>query len=285
MSHQVKSFFDTTTETWSHVLWDPATNRCVIIDSVLDYDPVSGRISTESADRVVEFVRQEKLAADWIIDTHAHADHISAAQNIKERLGGVIVIGDGIRSVQKTFRDVFNLGSQFPVDGCQFDKLLLDGDRLPVGDLEMTAMSTPGHTNDSMSLQVDGTIFVGDTLFSPAYGTARCDFPGGDARRLYQSIQTLLAQPDDTRLYLCHDYPAEGASPMAFATVAEQRRNTHLGGGITENDFVLMRESRDATLGLPRLLLPAIQFNIRAGLLPDADDNGVSYLKIPLNQF
>lgn len=284
MTRQVKSFFDSNTATWSHVLWDSGSNRAAIIDPVLDYDPHSGRIDTHSADLIVEFVQGKKLAVDWIIETHAHADHLTSAQNLKERLGGAIVIGDGIRGVQKTFKDVFNLGHGFPVDGSQFDLLLGDSGRLALGDLEIISMATPGHTNDSMSLEVGDAVFIGDTLFSPDYGTARCDFPGGDARRLYRSIKRLLSLPAETMLYLCHDYPAPGVGPLACVTVAEQRRNTHLRSSVTEDEFAAMRESRDAELDLPRLLLPAIQVNIRAGVLPDPEDNGVSYLKIPLNQ-
>lgn len=285
MTGQVKSFFDTDTCTRTHVVWDSGTRRAAIIDPVLDYDPQSGRIESHSADQVVEFLNKNKLALDWIFETHAHADHVTAAQVIKERLGGTIVIGSGIRSVQETFRDVYNLGPDFPVDGRQFDQLMNDGDRLALGDLELEVMATPGHTSDSMSLRMDSAVFIGDTLFSPAYGTARCDFPGGDARLLYRSIRKLLSMPAETRLYLCHDYPVGDASPIECVTVAEQQQNKHLKNTASEDDFVEMREARDAKLELPRLLLPAIQINIRAGRLPEPDDNDVSYLKIPLNQF
>ncbi|MDH3647656.1 MAG: MBL fold metallo-hydrolase [Gammaproteobacteria bacterium] len=284
MPRQVKSFFDSVTATWSHVLWDTGQKRAAIIDPVLDYDPYSGRTSTHSADHIIEFVSAEGLALDWVLETHAHADHMSCAQHIKERLGGTVAISDGIRSVQNTFKKVFDLGSEFDVDGSQFDRLLHDGEHLSLGDLEILSMATPGHTSDSMSLRVDDAVFIGDTMFSPVYGTARCDFPGGDAKSLYRSIGRLLALPADTTLYLCHDYPGPGQSPIASTSVASQQKNIHVGEGVTEEEFIAMRDSRDATLELPRLLLPSIQVNIRAGRLPEPAANGVSYLKIPLNE-
>jgi len=282
---QIQSFFDTTTASWTHVVWDGASNHAAIIDPVLDYDPYSGRTGTSSADRLIEFVRNERLDVKYILETHAHADHLTAAQYLKEQLGGIVAIGDGIRSVQKTFRDVFNLGREFPADGSQFDRLLQQGEHLVLGQLEIEVIATPGHTDDSISLRIENAVFIGDTMFSPGYGTARCDFPGGNAGSLYRSICQLLSFNADTRLYLCHDYPKEGDQPLACVSVAEQRQhNIHVHAGISEDDFVSMRESRDATLNLPRLLLPAVQFNIRAGRVPDAEENGVSYLKIPLNQ-
>lgn len=285
MPHKVESFFDPDTSTWSHVLSCAASSRAAVIDPVLDYDPDSGRTGTRAADKLIGFVRESGLAVDWIFETHAHADHLSAAQYVKKNLGGQIAIGSGIRQVQKTFCEFFNLGDSLPVDGSQFDHLLEAGEHVALGELQLEVMATPGHTNDSISLYTAGAAFVGDTLFSPGYGTARCDFPGGDAVGLYQSIRKLLSLPSETLLYLCHDYPPAGREPRAAVSVAEQRQeNIHVHDGITEDEFVAMRRERDAGLPVPRLLLPSVQFNIGAGEMPAVESNGVSYLKIPLNQ-
>lgn len=281
----VKAFFDTDTETYSYVVYDKPKGHAAVIDTVLDYDPKSGRTSTAGAQHIVDFVREQELRVDWILETHAHADHISAAPFVQEHVGGKIAIGENIQAVQKIFRDVFNLEKEFLADGKQFDKLFSDGESFKVGELEARVMYTPGHTPACMAWQIGEAVFVGDTLFMPDVGTARCDFPGGDAATLYQSIQKLLSLPDDTELYMCHDYPPEGREHEYKTTVVEERKNNiHVGEGISEAEFVAMREKRDATLEMPRLILPSIQINIRAGQNPPAEDNGVTYLKIPLNQ-
>ncbi|MBT8135999.1 MAG: MBL fold metallo-hydrolase [Gammaproteobacteria bacterium] len=285
MPHQVKSFFDPETSTWTHVLSCSASSRTAIIDPVLDYDPDSGRTRTIAADALISYVRDNNLVVDWIFETHAHADHLSAAQHVRASVGGQIAIGTGIRQVQQTFCRFFNLGERFPTDGRQFDRLLEEGEKIRLGELCLEVMATPGHTNDSISLLLPGAAFIGDTLFSPGYGTARCDFPGGDAAGLYQSIRKLLSLPPETVLYLCHDYPPAGEEPRAAVSVAEQKRdNIHVNDGVTEAEFVAMRSERDAGLPVPRLLLPSVQFNISAGQKPPAESNGVSYLKIPLDQ-
>ena len=285
---QTEAFFDTGTSTFSYLVLDTASKRCAIIDSVLDYDPKSGRTRTTQADRLIARVRELGATVDWIIETHAHADHLSAAAYLKAKLGGRTGIGEHITEVQKIFGSIFNAGATFATDGRQFDQLFADGDTFSTGKLTFTVMHTPGHTPACLSYLVsDGeeTIaFVGDTLFMPDTGSARCDFPGGDARTLYRSIRRLLELPASTRLYLCHDYPPNGRATTCTTTVGEQRSaNIHVRDGIGEDEFVAVRTKRDATLEVPVLLLPAIQVNMRCGAFPEAEDNGVSYLKIPLN--
>ncbi len=285
---QTEAFFDTGTSTFSYLVLDPASKRCAIIDSVLDFDPKSGRTRTTQADRLIARVRDLGATVDWIIETHAHADHLSAAAYLKAKLGGRTGIGEHITEVQKIFGSIFNAGATFATDGRQFDQLFADGDTFSTGDLTFTVMHTPGHTPACLSYLVsDGqetVAFVGDTLFMPDTGSARCDFPGGDARTLYRSIRRLLELPASTRLYLCHDYPPNGRATTCTTTVGEQRSaNIHVRDGIGEDEFVAVRTKRDATLEVPVLLLPAIQVNMRCGAFPEAEDNGVSYLKIPLN--
>ena len=283
---EVKAFFDEDTCTVSYVVKDPASEACAVIDSVLDYDPASGRTNKGSADKVIEYIKQEGLRVDWVLETHVHADHMSAAPYIQHQLGGKIAIGENITVVQNTFGKIFNAGREFQRDGSQFDHLLKDGDVFDIGGLEARAIHTPGHTPACMTYVIGDAAFVGDTLFMPDYGTARCDFPGGDARHLYQSIQKVLSLPPETRLYMCHDYKAPGRDYFAWETsVAEERAaNVHVKAGISEDEFVQMREERDATLGMPRLILPSIQINMRAGQMPLAEDNGTRYLKIPLDE-
>ena len=281
----VKAFFDNDTNTVSYVVTDPQTRHCAIVDSVLDYDPKAGRTHHDSARQIVAYVKQEGLTVDWLLETHVHADHLSAAPWIQQQVGGKLAIGEHIRTVQDTFGKVFNAGTEFARDGRQFDHLFADGDTYKIGNIEARAIHTPGHTPACMSHVIGDAVFVGDTLFMPDYGTARCDFPGGDARTLYQSVQKLLALPDDTRMFLCHDYLPESRSEYQWeTTVGDQRRhNIHVHEGVSEQEFVSMREKRDATLDMPRLILPSVQINMRAGHLPPEEDNGVSYLKIPLN--
>nr|WP_284502594.1 MULTISPECIES: MBL fold metallo-hydrolase [unclassified Caballeronia] len=270
----------------TYVVYEAPGSAAAIVDPVLDYDPKAARTSTKSADAVVAFVRDQRLSVEWILETHAHADHLSAAPYLKRTLGGKIGIGESIRTVQGVFKKIFDLEPEFQLDGSQFDHLFADGERFMIGALEATALFVPGHTPADMAYRVGDAVFVGDTLFMPDLGTARCDFPGGDARAMYRSIQRLLALDPDTRLFVCHDYPPETRAPKWQATVREQReKNIHVGGGKTEDEFVAMREARDATLGMPTLILPAIQVNIRAGHFPDAASNGTTYLKIPLNAF
>lgn len=280
----IQSFFDPDTFTVTHVVSDPITRQAAIIDSVLDYDPKSGRTSQVSADRIVDFVRQSGLSVEWLLETHAHADHFSAAPYLKEKLGGKTGIGLHIQDVQTAFKTIFNV-AEMNTDGADFDHLFDDGEGFSIGQLDVRVVHTPGHTPACLSYLVGNDAFVGDTLFMPDYGTARCDFPGGDATTLYRSIKKLLSLPPDTRLHLCHDYPPASRSPVWVCTVAEQReKNIHVHDGITETEFVSMRTTRDKTLAMPTLILPAIQVNVRAGRLPPVEDNGVSYLKIPLNQ-
>ena len=281
----VKAFFDNDTNTVSYVVTDPQTRQCAIVDSVLDYDPKAGRTRHDSASQIVAYVKQEGLTVDWLLETHVHADHLSAAPWIQQQVGGKLAIGEHIRTVQDTFGKVFNAGTEFARDGRQFDHLFADGDTYKVGNIEARAIHTTGHTPACMSHVIGDAVFVGDTLFMPDYGTARCDFPGGDARTLYQSVQKLLALPDDTRMFLCHDYLPESRSEYQWeTTVGDQRRhNIHVHEGVSEQEFVSMREKRDATLDMPRLILPSVQINMRAGHLPPEEDNGISYLKIPLN--
>jgi len=283
---QVRSFFDEATFTVTHVLSDPATGKAAIIDSVLDFDPASGRTSTTSADAVIAYVREQGLKVEWLLETHAHADHLSAAPYLQEHLGGRLAIGRHIRTVQNVFGKIFNEGTRFARDGSQFDHLFDEGDRFSVGSIPAIALHVPGHTPADMAYVIGNAVFIGDTLFMPDYGSARADFPGGDAHILYRSVRRLLSLPEASRLFLCHDYKAPGRDTYAWeTTVAEQRRsNVHLHDGISEDDFVAMRKARDATLDMPRLILPSIQVNMRGGHFPEPEENGVSYLKLPLNQ-
>jgi glyoxylase-like metal-dependent hydrolase (beta-lactamase superfamily II) len=285
MRPQVTGFFDEATYTITYVVAEPDGNRCAIVDPVLDYDPKSGRTSTESADKLIEFLRVEKLEVEWILETHAHADHLSGAPYLREKVGGKTAIGEHIKTVQATFAKVFNLEAGFKTDGSQFDHLFKDGETFSIGALEGRVIHTPGHTPACITYLIGDAGFVGDTLFMPDYGTARCDFPGGDAATLYRSIHKLFDLPDDTRLFMCHDYKAPGRDAYAWETTVadEKAKNIHVGGGASEADFVKMRTERDATLSMPVLILPAVQINIRAGALPPPEDNGVSYVKIPLN--
>lgn len=281
----IKTFFDGPTFTATHVAFDPETRRAAIIDSVLDFDQASGRTHTGSAEAVVAFVESEGLAVDWILETHAHADHLSAAPFLKEKLGGNVVIGADITTVQSTFAKVFNEPDAFAQDGSQFDRLMVDGEEFSVGGIPAIALHVPGHTPACMAFVIGDAVFVGDTLFMPDYGTARCDFPGGDARTLYRSIRRLLELPGATRVFLCHDYQAPGRDTYVWETTiaAEREGNIQVHNGVSEDEFVAMREARDATLAMPKLILPSVQINIRAGHLPEPEANGVSYLKLPLN--
>ncbi len=280
----VKGFFDPATWTVSYVVYEKDGAPCAIVDSVLDYDPKSGRTRTTSADKLIAFVQAKQLKVQWILETHAHADHLSAAHYLRGKLGGQIAIGAAITQVQGVFRRIFNLEPGFRPDGHQFDHLLQDGETFAIGALTAKALSVPGHTPACMAFQVGDAVFVGDTLFMPDVGTARCDFPGGSAPALYQSVRKLLALPGDTRLFMCHDYPPAPRAPAWETTVAAQRAgNIHVHDGVSEGDFVAMRSARDATLDMPVLILPAVQVNIRAGELPPPEANGVAYLKIPLN--
>jgi glyoxylase-like metal-dependent hydrolase (beta-lactamase superfamily II) len=281
---QVHGIFDPATWTVTYVVYEKEGSPCAIIDSVLDYDPKSGRTRTDSADQVIDFVREKNLTVSWILETHAHADHLTAAPYIKKKLGGKTAIGDHINAVQKVFKGIFHLEPEFATDGSQFDHLLKDGEHFSIGALSANTMYVPGHTPACVAYQIADAVFVGDTMFMPDVGTARCDFPGGDAKTLYASAKKILSLPDETRLFMCHDYPPMDR-PVAFeTTVGEQRRkNIHVHDGISEAAFVDMRTKRDATLEMPVLILPAVQINIRAGDLPPAESNGVAYVKIPLN--
>ncbi len=284
MAANIEAFFDPKTFTVTYVVADPATARAAVIDPVLDYDFKSGRTSTVSADRVIEHVRWKNLQLDWILETHAHADHLSAARHIQQQLGGRIAIGGHIREVQATFKKLFNLERGFLPDGSQFDHLFADDEVFRIGGLEAKALHVPGHTPADMAYLVGDAVFVGDTMFMPDVGTARADFPGGDARQLYRSMRRLLELPPQTAIYVCHDYPPATREPRWKTTVAEQRAsNIHVRDGISEDEFVKMREARDATLEMPTLILPSIQVNVRGGRLPPPDDNGIAYLRIPLN--
>ncbi|HYS67994.1 MAG TPA: MBL fold metallo-hydrolase [Paraburkholderia sp.] len=286
MTPRIEAFYDATTGTFSYVVYASEGSACAVIDPVLDYDPKSGHTSAAGAERVVAFVRDHELRVEWLLETHAHADHVSAAPYLKETLGGKIAIGEGIRIVQAAFKRTFNLGDDMHTDGRQFDYLFAPGETFSIGELSAQALHVPGHTPADMAYRIGDTVFVGDTLFMPDGGSARCDFPGGDARTLYDSVRTLLTLPPWTRLCMCHDYPPASRGPQWQTTVADQRRdNIHLHDGVTVEEFVAMRTARDRTLGMPTLILPAIQINIRAGALPEPEDNGVRYLKIPLNAF
>lgn len=282
---RVQPFFDQETFTFTYVVDNGPATACAIIDSVLNYDPKSGRTSTASADQVIDYVKSHKLATEWLLETHAHADHLSAAPYLKKQLGGKIAIGEAIKTVQGVFKKVFNLEPEFQLDGSQFDHLFKPDETFTIGEIQAQAWHVPGHTPADMAYLVNGdTVFVGDTLFMPDVGSARCDFPGGNANTLYASVKRILSLPPQTKLLMCHDYPPESREVRHETTVAEQRaKNIHLHDGVSEDEFVKMRTTRDATLAMPTLLLPSIQVNIRAGELPAAEDNGVRYLKIPLN--
>jgi glyoxylase-like metal-dependent hydrolase (beta-lactamase superfamily II) len=275
------------TDTWTYVVSDPATRVAAIVDPVLDYDGAAARTNHTSADEVVGYCRERRLDVRWILETHAHADHLSAAQYLKRELGAEVVIGAGIRDVQAKFQRIYGLGAGFATDGSQFDRLVSEGDELPLGELAVRVIATPGHTNDSVTYLVGDAAFIGDTLFMPDTGSARCDFPGGDAAELYRSVQKLYSLPPDTRLFVCHDYPPGGAREHRAETSVEEQRvaNVHIRDGVDEAAFVHLRTARDATLPVPRLIIPSVQVNIRAGHLPDSDADGVSYLRVPVNVF
>ena len=280
----IKDFFDPETWTYTYVVYEGDGSPCIIIDSVLNYDPKSGRTSTTSADKVIAFVRAHQLQTSWILETHAHADHLTAAPYLQSHLGGKLVIGNHITSVQAVFKGVFNLDERFQADGAQFDHLLKEGESLAFGNLSLEALFVPGHTPACMAYKIGDAIFVGDTLFMPDVGSARCDFPGGDAKALYRSIQKILSYPAQTRLYMCHDYPPTDRPAACMTTIADEKAsNIHVHDGVTESQFVEMRTARDKSLEMPVLILPSIQVNIRAGHFPEPDDNGIAYLKIPLN--
>ena len=281
----IAGFFDEATNTVSYVVHDPKTGEAAIIDSVLDFDAASGRTSNGSADRMIEYVTSNNLKVTWLIETHAHADHISAAPYLQERLGGKLAIGCDIIRVQEVFGKLFNAGTDFERDGSQFDKLFEDGETFRIGELEGIALHVPGHTPADMAFIIGDAAFVGDTIFMPDFGTARADFPGGDAGQLFRSIRRLLSLPDETRLFLCHDYKAPGRDEYGWETTVKQQReeNVHVKDGVTEQDFVAMRTVRDKTLSMPKLIMPSVQVNIRGGRLPDPEENGVRYIKIPVN--
>ena len=286
MQPDVEAFFDEATFTVSFVVTDPESRKCAVVDSVLDFDYSSGRTDTKSADAIVAFVKEQGLEAVWLLETHVHADHLSAAPYLQERLGGKIGIGEKITVVQDTFGKVFNEGTRFQRDGSQFDRLFKEGDRFEIGALQGRVLHTPGHTPACLTYVIGDAAFVGDTLFMPDFGTARADFPGGSAEALYASIQKILALPDETRIFVGHDYKAPGRDTFAWeTTVAEQKAlNVHVGGGATAEDFVRMREARDATLDMPKLIIPSIQVNMRAGQMPEPDDSGKRFLKVPVNE-
>lgn len=281
----VKSFFDDATFTITHVVRDPNSNACAIIDSVLDYDAASGRTMNASARAVIDYVKSESLEVQWLLETHAHADHLSAAPLLQQELGGQLAIGREIVRVQEVFGKIFNAGTEFQRDGSQFDQLFQDGDRFKIGSMDAVVLHVPGHTPACLAYVIGDSVFPGDTLFMPDYGTARCDFPGGDARTLYRSIKRLMQLPGAARMFLCHDYKAPGRDDYAWETTVDAQKtcNIHVRDGVREEDFVKMRMERDATLAMPKLILPSVQVNMRAGKMPPAEDNGVQYLKIPIN--
>ncbi|ETX09382.1 beta-lactamase [Marinomonas ushuaiensis DSM 15871] len=282
----VTTFFDDDSNTFSYVVQDPSSSSCAIVDSVMDFDYASGGTFYTSADKIIEYVEANDLKVEWIIETHVHADHLSAAPYLQEKLGGQIGIGKHITTVQDTFSKVFNEGDDFKHDGSQFDYLFSDGEQYKVGSMECVAMHTPGHTPACFTHTLGDAVFVGDTLFMPDAGTARADFPGGDAGTLFDSVQKILALPDDHRIFMCHDYAPNGRELMHETTVKEQREeNIHVKSGISRETFVELREKRDRTLSMPRLILPSLQVNMRAGHAPEPEDNGLSYIKIPLNAF
>jgi len=284
VTQDVLSFFDSATGSWSYLVVDPHSRQAAVIDPVLDYDAPSARTARSGVDRLLQAVRERHLDVAWILETHAHADHLTAAAYLKAQLGAPVAIGTGIRAVQQTFARIFNLGEEFAADGSQFDRLLVDGDSLPLGNLAIRVLATPGHTSDSVSYLIGDAVFVGDTLFMPDVGSARCDFPGGDAATLYHSVQRLYALGDRMRLFVCHDYPPTDRQAQCESSVAAQRAgNIHLRDGVSLDAFIALRTARDATLGMPRLILPSIQVNIRAGQPPPPESNGVSYLKLPID--
>lgn len=284
MSVDVTPFYDEATGTITYVVADPSTRHCAIIDPVLDYDASSGRTATTGVDTVARFIGEQGYTVDWILETHVHADHMTGACHLQDKLGGQRGIGAEIVAVQRTFAEVFNLGSDFPADGSQFDRLFEDGAELSLGDLTMKVVHSPGHTPACVCYQVGDAVFTGDTVFMPDFGTARCDFPGGDARTLFRSIRRILALPPETRVFVGHDYGTPERPPAWETTIAAERESSvHVSDGVSEEDFVAMREARDAELGFPNLILPSIQVNLRGGKFPDPEPNGVSYLKIPLN--
>ena len=286
MNPLVESFYDPPTATFSHVVYDREGGHAAIVDPVMDFDPASAHTMFDSAQRLLDFVAKRRLTVEWILETHAHADHLSAAAWLRDRTGAKVAIGRGICGVQAQFKTMFGLEDSFAVDGRQFDHLFADGDTFAIGDLSGRVIATPGHTADSLSYVIGDAVFIGDTMFAPDTGTARADFPGGDAATLYRSIRRLFELPGETRVFLCHDYPPDGREPRAQTTIAAQREhNVHLGGEVAEETFVRMREARDAGLPVPRLILPALQVNIRGGDLPPPEPNGVRYLRLPLNQF
>lgn len=284
MAAQVQAFHDTTTGTMTYVVYEEDGKPCAVIDSVLDYDGKSGHTDTTGADQVIAFILAHHLTVDWLLETHAHADHLSAAPYLHAKVGGKIAIGESIRTVQSVFKPIFNLESGFKLDGSQFHHLFADNEVFNIGSLQVTVLHVPGHTPADMAYRIDDMVFVGDTLFMPDIGSARCDFPGGSAPTLYRSVQKLLALPSNTKIYVCHDYPPPERAAQWVATVADHRHhNVHVHDGISEDEFVAMRTARDATLEMPTLILPAIQVNIRAGAFPEPEANGVRYLKIPVN--
>jgi len=284
MKSNIETFFEPATSTLSYVVFDEAGGSCAIIDPVLDYDAKSGRTSTQFADKQIQFIKNQQLTVEWILETHAHADHLSSAHYLQSKLEGKIAIGNGIPTVQETFKKLFNIGDEFVPNGSHFDYLLADGEIFKVGKLNAKAILVPGHTPADLAYQFGDAIFIGDTLFMPDVGTARADFPGGDARKLFRSIHKLLEYPPETRLLMCHDYPPTDRAVQWESTVAEQRKhNIHVHDGISEDEFVAMRTARDKKLGAPTLLMPSIQTNIRAGEMPPAEENGTAYFKIPIN--
>ncbi len=285
MTPNVHGFFDEATNTITYVVTEPHGRACAVIDSVLDFDYASGRTDTRSADAVIAYIRDQSLDLQWILETHVHADHLSAAPYIQQQLGGKIGIGERITVVQDTFGKIFNEGTRFQRDGSQFDQLFRDGDSLMIGQMRCDVMHTPGHTPACLSYVIGDAAFVGDTLFMPDFGTARCDFPGGSAEVMFESVQRILSLPDQTRIFVGHDYKAPGRDDYAWeSTVGDQKaRNVHIGAGKSREDFVALRQARDKTLGMPKLIIPSLQINMRAGQMPEPEDNGVSYLKVPLN--
>ncbi len=285
MKPAVHAFFDEATNTITYVVREPEGRACAVIDSVLDFDYASGRTDTRSADAVIDFIRAEGLKLEWVLETHVHADHLSAAPYIQERLGGKIGIGDRITVVQETFGKIFNEGTRFQRDGSQFDRLFREGDSFMIGQLRGDVLHTPGHTPACLTYVIGDAAFVGDTLFMPDFGTARCDFPGGSAEMMFESVQKILSLPDETRIFVGHDYKAPGREVFAWeTTVGEQKAlNVHVGGGRSKDEFVAMREKRDSTLAMPRLIIPSLQVNMRAGQFPEPEDNGKTYLKVPVN--
>ena len=285
MTPSVQGFFDEATNTITYVVIEPEGQACAVIDSVLDFDYASGRTDTRSADAVIAFIRTQDLRLEWVLETHVHADHLSAAPYIQERLGGKIGIGDRITVVQETFGKIFNEGTRFQRDGSQFDRLFREGDSFMIGQMRVDVLHTPGHTPACLTYVIGDAAFVGDTLFMPDFGTARCDFPGGSAENLWNSIQKILTLPDQTRIFVGHDYKAEGRDAYAWETTvgAQKRLNKHVGEGKSKEDFIRMRSERDAQLAMPRLIIPSLQVNMRAGQMPEPEENGTSYLKVPLN--